>query len=65
MIPKVSDNIVCKVSCPLYPIEITTPAYFIVVQLLSRILLGDPMDYSTTGFPVLHYLLEFAQIHVH
>ena len=23
------------------------------------------MDYSTPGFPVLHYLLEFAQIHVH
>ena len=27
--------------------------------------LCDPMDYSTTGFPVLHYLLEFAQTHVH
>ena len=25
----------------------------------------DPMDYSTTGFPILHYLPEFAQIHVH
>ena len=24
-----------------------------------------PMYYSTPGFPVLHYLLEFAQIHVH
>ena len=24
-----------------------------------------PMDCSTPGFPVLHYLLEFAQIHVH
>ena len=23
------------------------------------------MDYSTSGSPVLHYLLEFAQIHVH
>ena len=27
--------------------------------------LSDPMDYSTSGFPVLHYLLEFAQTHVH
>ena len=27
--------------------------------------LCDPMDYSTPGSPVLHYLLEFAQIHVH
>ena len=24
-----------------------------------------PMDCSTPGFPVLHYLLEFSQIHVH
>ena len=23
--------------------------------------LCDPMDYGTPGFPVLHYLLEFAQ----
>ena len=27
--------------------------------------LCDPMDCSTTGFPVFHYLMEFAQIHVH
>ena len=27
--------------------------------------LWPPMDYSVPGFPVLHYLLEFAQIHVH
>ena len=26
--------------------------------------LSDPMDCSTPGFPVLHCLLEFAQIHV-
>ena len=25
----------------------------------------DPMDSSTPGFPVLHYLPEFAQTHVH
>ena len=25
----------------------------------------DPMDCSTPGFSVLHYLLEFAQTHVH
>jgi len=25
----------------------------------------NPMDCSTLGFPVLHYLLEFAQTHVH
>ena len=27
--------------------------------------LCDPLDCSIPGFPVLHYLLEFAQIHVH
>ena len=27
--------------------------------------LCDPMDWSTPGFPVLHCLPEFAQIHVH
>ena len=27
--------------------------------------LCTPMDYSMPGFPVLHYFLEFAQIHVH
>ena len=27
--------------------------------------LRDPMDYSTPGFPVLHYLAEFAQTHAH
>ena len=25
----------------------------------------DPMDLSMPGFPVLHYLLEFSQTHVH
>ena len=27
--------------------------------------LCEPMDCSIPGFPVLHYLLEFAQIHIH
>ena len=27
--------------------------------------LYDPMNYSSPGFPVLHYLLEFAQTHVY
>ena len=29
------------------------------------LILDDPMDCSMPGFPVLHYLLEFAQTHVH
>ena len=27
--------------------------------------LWNPMDWHTPGFPVLHYLMEFAQTHVH
>ena len=29
------------------------------------LILWDPMDCNTLGFPVFHYLPEFAQIHVH
>ena len=36
---------------------------FTVTQL--RPALCDPMDCSTPGFPVLHCLLGFAQVHVH
>ena len=28
-------------------------------------ILCDPMDCSTSGFPVPHHLLEFVQVHVH
>ena len=28
-------------------------------------ILCDPMDGSVPGFPVLHYLLEFAQTHIY
>ena len=37
--------------------------YFSVAQ--SCLTLCDPVDYSMAGFPVLHYLWEFAQTHVH
>ena len=37
-----------------------------VVQSLSRVwLFVTPCNSSTPGFPVLHYLLNFAQTHVH
>ena len=38
---------------------------FIVVQSLSHAQLCDPMNCSTPGSPVLHYLLEFAETRVH
>ena len=37
----------------------------VVVQLLSCVQLCDPKECSPPGSPVLHYLQEFAQIHVH
>ena len=36
-----------------------------VVQSLSHVWLCDPMNCSTSGFPVLHYSPEFTQIPVH
>ena len=37
----------------------------LVVQSISRVWLCYHMDCSTPGFPVLHYLPEFAQTYVH
>ena len=37
----------------------------VVVPSLSCPTLCNPMDCSTPGFPVLYYLLEFTQTHVH
>ena len=37
----------------------------VVGQFLSPVWLCNHMDSSMPGFPVLHYLPEFAQIHVH
>ena len=38
--------------------------FVVVVQLLSCVQLCNPMDCSTPDFPVFHYLLGFAQVHV-
>ena len=40
-------------------------AVVVVLQLLSCVRLFATPDCSTLGFPVLHYLLEFAQTHLH
>ena len=37
----------------------------LLIQSLSVSDSSDPMDRSMPGFPVFHYLLEFAQTHVH
>ena len=45
--------------------KIKNGSAIVVVQSLSHVWLCDPMNCSTPGFPVCHYLPEFAQIHVH
>ena len=41
-------------------------AFQLIVQsLLNRVWLCDPINCSTLGFPVLHYLPEFAQTRVY
>ena len=42
-------------------------SYTVVFQLLSRVLLFITLGIAAlqAGSPVLHYLLEFAQTHVH
>ena len=42
-------------------------SFFVVaiVQSVSLVQLCDPMNCSIPGFPVLYYLPEFAQTHVH
>ena len=37
----------------------------VLVQSLCHVRFCDAKDCSTPGSSVLHYLLEFAQIHVH
>ena len=42
--------------------------YLFLLLLFSHSVVSDslrPMDCSIPGFPVLHYILEFAQTHVH
>ena len=48
--------------------ELRSSLLLLLLLLLSgfsHVQLCNPMDCSTPGFPVLHYLPEFAQTHVH
>jgi len=45
------------------PVQQEGPCCCSVTQ--SCLILFAPMDCSTPGFPVLHYLLELVQTHVH
>ena len=44
------------------PMSVQQYSYSVAQLCLT---LRDPTDSSTPGFPVLHYLPEFPQIHVH
>ena len=60
------NHILCLcLDCPTVSFQNTSDSSVAVVQSLSCVRLCDTMDCSTPGFPVLHYLLEFAQTHVH
>ena len=45
--------------------SVTTILYSCCSVTQSCSTLGSPTECGTPGFPVLHYLLEFAQTHVH
>ena len=48
------------------PMDVVLLCLAVVFQATNSCLtLCDPTDYSTTGFPVLHFLLKFAHINVH
>ena len=48
-----------------YQQSIYTLPLLLLLVAQSCPILCNPMDCSTPGFPVLHYLPEFAQMHVH
>ena len=51
------------------PVPHSSPTQlYLLLLLLSHLVMSDsllPHDYLTPGFPVLHHLPEFAQVHVH
>ena len=66
----ISFYFLCVVSIMIFglwlPLGLYITVYIgILVQMLSRIRVCDPMDCSTLGFPIHHLLPEFAQTHVH
>ena len=62
VLPNIS--ILCDICLKLYYTDCSPSICCCSVAKFS-LTLFDPMNCSTPGFPVLHYLLEFAQTHVH
>ena len=44
---------------------VMTVVVMVIVMVQSGPTLCDPMNRSTPGLPVHHYLLEFTQTHIH
>ena len=53
--------------CGVDKLDVTGATEYLCVCSVAKFCatLCNPMDCSMPGFPVLHYLLEFAQTHVH
>ena len=60
-----SDYFLCV--CVFEPVQIIyyVPLPFLQMVTQSCLILYDPMDCSMPGFPVLHYVPDFAQTHIH
>ena len=56
-------NEIRKLKVARLPLVMQQP--FCMLFLLFSLTLFNPMDCSTSGSSVFHYLPEFAQIHVH
>ena len=54
----------CAIFCPWHS-EILYYPWSVSQFTQLCLILCDPMDCSTPGFPVFHQVLEFAQTHVH
>ena len=50
---------------PVFSSEFGVVGLVVVLVAQSCLTLCDPMDCSTPGIPVLHYIPELAQTHVH
>ena len=53
-----------KKHCKCFPLVFSHFISFCCSVVQLCLTLSNPMDCSTPGFPVLHHLPEFAQIHV-
>ena len=65
LLTQLSCNLSKISRAPLFS-QVGLKSFFVVAQSLGHVwLFAWPMDCSMPGFPVLHYLPEFAQTHVH